>query len=180
MTHCLATMEVLAQVNRAALFSGQNLMRLVGGELQRQNISLASELSADLGPVIGDRVQVQQVILNLVVNGIEAMTSVLNRPRTLRISTRLDPSGLLLMEVADVGTGLDPANVDRIFDGFFTTKPEGIGMGLAISRSIIEAHLGVLWAAPNQPHGSIFQFTMTPGHHAPGSPCPALRNVWGR
>ncbi|MGA3005782.1 MAG: ATP-binding protein [Acetobacteraceae bacterium] len=138
----------------------------MGGELQRQNISLASELSADLGPVIGDRVQVQQVILNLVVNGIEAMTSVLNRPRTLRISTRLDPSGLLLMEVADVGTGLDPANVDRIFDGFFTTKPEGIGMRLAISRSIIEAHLGVLWAAPNQPHGSIFQFTMPPGHHA--------------
>jgi signal transduction histidine kinase len=105
------------------------------------------------------RVQLQQVVLNLIVNGIEAMADVTNRPRTLRISTRTDPSRLLVA-VADAGTGLDPANVDRIFDGFFTTKLEGIGMGLAISRSIIEAHGGALWAAPNQPHGSVFQFTI--------------------
>jgi C4-dicarboxylate-specific signal transduction histidine kinase len=137
----------------------REIIALMDGELHRQNVLLKSELSDDPGRVIGDRVQLQQVVLNLIVNGIEAMADVVDRPRTLRISTLTDPSGLRVA-VADGGTGLDPANVDRIFDRFFTTKPEGIGMGLAISRSIIEAHGGALWATPNQPHGSIFQFTM--------------------
>jgi C4-dicarboxylate-specific signal transduction histidine kinase len=137
----------------------REIVALMDGELYRQNVLLKSELSDDLGPVIGDRIQLQQVVLNLIVNGIEAMAGVMDRPRTLRISTLTDPSGLLVA-IADGGTGLDPANVDRIFDRFFTTKPEGIGMGFAISRSIIEAHGGALWAMPNQPYGSIFQFTV--------------------
>lgn len=135
------------------------IVALMDGELHRQNVLLKSELSGDLGPVIGDRIQLQQVVLNLIVNGIEAMAGVMDRPRTLRISTLTDPSGLLVA-VADGGTGLDPANVGRIFNRLFTTKPDGIGMGLAISRSIIEAHGGVLWATPNQPYGSTFQFTV--------------------
>jgi PAS domain S-box-containing protein len=135
------------------------ILALIGGELRRQNVSLETELSGDVGLVAGDRVQLQQVVLNLIMNGIEAMNAVTQRPRTLWIRSRPEPSGVLVA-VADVGTGLDPATADRIFDGFFTTKPEGIGMGLAISRTIIEAHGGELWASTNQPHGSIFQFTM--------------------
>ena len=135
------------------------IIALLGGELRRQSVALETELSDDIGPAIGDRVQLQQVVLNLIMNGVEAMCGVVVRPRTLRISSRPDPSGLLVA-VADAGTGLDPANVDRIFEGFFTTKPEGIGIGLTISRSIIEAHGGTLWATPNRPHGSVFQFTL--------------------
>jgi len=102
----------------------------------------------------------QQVALNLIVNGIEAMTADMNRPRVLRVSSRMDGRSSVLIAVADTGTGLDPAKVDCIFDAFFTTKPEGMGMGLSICRSIVEADGGRLWASPNSPRGSIFQFTV--------------------
>jgi signal transduction histidine kinase len=93
-------------------------------------------------------------------NGIEAMSAVMHRPRILRVISQLQQSGDVLIAVMDVGTGLDPANMDCIFDAFYTTKPEGIGMGLAICRSIIEAHGGQLWASPQVPHGSVFQFSV--------------------
>jgi PAS domain S-box-containing protein len=136
------------------------ILVLLRSELRRQNVSLETELSDGIEPVTGDRVQLQQVVLNLVMNGIEAMSAVMHRPRILRVISQLQQSGDVVIAVMDVGTGLDPANMDRIFDAFFTTKPEGMGMGLAICRSIIETHGGLLWASPRLPHGSVFQFTV--------------------
>jgi signal transduction histidine kinase len=109
---------------------------------------------------MADRIQVQQVILNLVMNGIEAMNAIMHRPRVLRVGSQIDGSGSVLIAVADTGTGFDPAKADRIFDAFFTTKPDGMGMGLAICRSIIEAHGGRIWASSNRPYGSVFQFSI--------------------
>jgi PAS domain S-box-containing protein len=132
---------------------------LMHAELRRHRVSLETEF-ANHKPVMGDRVQLQQVILNLVVNGIEAMKAVNHRPRLLRVSTQLDEGGNLLTAVEDSGTGLDPATIDRIFDPLFTTKREGMGMGLSICRSIIEAHGGRLWASSNLHHGSVFRFSL--------------------
>jgi signal transduction histidine kinase len=139
------------------------ILVLLRSELRRQNVSLETELSAGIESVTGDRVQLQQVVLNLVMNGIEAMSAVMDRPRILRVASQLQQSGDVLVAVMDVGAGLDPESMDRIFDAFFTTKTEGMGMGLAICRSIIEAHGGQLWASPQLPHGSVFQFTVPVG-----------------
>ncbi len=136
------------------------ILMMLGGELRRRNVSLDTELVDDLEPAKGDRIQLQQVVLNLVMNGIEAMSAVQDRPRILRVSSRPHGTDGILIAVADVGTGLDPEKADRIFDGFFTTKPEGMGMGLTISRSIVETHGGRLWALPNEPYGCLFQFTV--------------------
>jgi PAS domain S-box-containing protein len=137
-----------------------DVLTLTRGELQRHDILLETELSADLEPVLGDPGQVQQVVLNLIVNGIEAMTEGMHGSRVLRVSSRMAGPGDVLIAVADTGTGLDPTKMDCIFDAFFTTKPEGMGMGLSICRSIVEAHGGRLWASSNSPRGSIFQFTL--------------------
>lgn len=137
-----------------------DVLTLTRGELQRYDVLLETELAADLEPVSGDRGQMQQVILNLIVNGIEAMTADIDRPRVLQLSSRMAEPGNVLIAVADTGTGLDPTKASHIFDAFFTTKPEGMGMGLSICRSIVEAHGGRLWASPNSPRGSIFQFTV--------------------
>ena len=137
-----------------------DVLTLTRGELQRHDLLLETELAADLEPVLGDRGQMQQVILNLIVNGIEAMNAGMHRPRMLRVSSEMAGPGNVLIAVADTGMGLDPAKADHIFDAFFTTKPEGMGMGLAICRSIVETHGGRLWASPNSPRGSIFQFTV--------------------
>jgi len=110
--------------------------------------------------VFGDRVQLQQVMLNLILNSIEAMNAVIDRPKVLTISSgRVEPSSLLVA-VKDTGVGLDPTTADRIFESFFTTKPHGMGMGLSICRSIVEAHGQRLWVSPNTPHGAIFQFKL--------------------
>jgi C4-dicarboxylate-specific signal transduction histidine kinase len=138
----------------------RDVLTLTRGELQRHDVSLETELSAGLEPVLGDRGQMQQVVLNLIVNGIEAMTADTHHPRVLRMSSRTAGPGNVLIAVADTGTGLDPTKVDYIFDAFFTTKPDGMGMGLSICRSIIETHGGRLWASPNSPRGSVFQFTV--------------------
>jgi len=106
-----------------------------------------------------DRVQLQQVLLNLVMNGIEAMTAVTGRPRLLSTQSRIDESGDVLVAVSDSGTGFG-SEMDRVFTPFFTTKANGLGMGLSISRSLIESLGGRLWAAPNSPHGAIFSFTL--------------------
>jgi len=134
------------------------VLTLTRGELQRQDIFLETDFSAGVQPIMGDRVQLQQVILNLIRNGIEAMSTVALRPRVLQVRSQIDERGDVVIAVTDTGTGLDPTKKERIFDAFFTTKPEGMGIGLSICRSIVEAHGGRLWASPNLTQGSTFQF----------------------
>ena len=117
------------------------------------------DLAANLPPVMGDRVQIQQVALNLMLNAIEAMRMVEEHERDLVISTQSEGDEIRVV-VRDAGIGFDPLSVDRIFDAFHTTKPGGLGMGLSISRSIVESHGGRLWASPNQGRGVTFQFSL--------------------
>jgi signal transduction histidine kinase len=118
------------------------------------------DLSAGDRPVHGDRVQLQQVLLNLIRNGIEAMSAVADRTRILKISSQAAESGKALVSVEDTGAGIDEETAGRIFEPLFTTKANGMGMGLSICRSIVEAHRGRLWATPNHPRGTVFQFTV--------------------
>jgi C4-dicarboxylate-specific signal transduction histidine kinase len=130
---------------------------LLRGELQKHEVVVEYELGRELPRVLGDQVQLQQVIMNLVMNAIEAMSLVTDRPRSLRVSSaRCDPAGLILV-LEDSGTGLDPEHIDRIFEPFFTTKSQGMGLGLSICRSIVEAHRGQLMASHACPHGTSFQ-----------------------
>ena len=135
-------------------------LALMRGVLQYHNIKVRTELAARLPRVRGDPIQLQQVITNLVVNGIEATIPIDDRPRELTIRSETTENGSVLVAVRDSGTGLDPATIDRLFDPFFTTKTGGMGMGLSISASIIEAHGGRLDALPGAPEGSVFQFTL--------------------
>jgi signal transduction histidine kinase len=128
-------------------------------------VSLRVDLASGLAPVLADRVQLQQVLINLVMNGIEAMASVDDRPRELVVRSRAHEADQILVAVQDVGVGIDSISADRLFSAFFTTKPGGMGMGLSISRSIIEAHGGRLWATPNEGPGATFQFAV-PHHQA--------------
>ena len=129
-------------------------------EAERKNISMRTELDAELPSVTGDQVQLQQVVLNLIMNGIEAMTSLDIEPKRLVVRSALPNPGELLVSVADTGPGIDAEHAGRLFAPFFTTKPGGIGMGLRISRSIIEAHGGRLWADKNEPRGAVFHFIL--------------------
>jgi PAS domain S-box-containing protein len=133
---------------------------LVGGELAKHHVFLETELESGLPVVFGDRVQLQQVILNLIANGIEAMSTVTGRPRDLSIATKTTEGGQILISVRDCGSGLTPELIDHVFEAFFTTKQAGIGLGLSISRTIVETHGGRLWATPNPAHGATFQFTL--------------------
>jgi signal transduction histidine kinase len=133
---------------------------LVQRELISHQILLPMELAPALPKILGDRVQLQQVIINLVMNGIEAMQSVTDRPRELVIRSRQDEKQQVLVSVTDCGVGISAENLDRLFNAFFTTKSSGMGMGLSICRSIIEAHGGRLWATANIPYGATFQFTL--------------------
>jgi signal transduction histidine kinase len=135
----------------------KDLLNLMSLDLRQHGVAVETELAENLKPISCDRVQLQRVVANLTTNGIEAMRAV-DRQRTLRISTQANEHGDVLVAVEDSGKGLDESNIDRIFDPFFTTKREGMGLGLSICRSIVEAHGGRLWAAPNLPHGSIFRF----------------------
>lgn len=139
---------------------------LVEGAALRNQVALHTELAADLPDTLGDRVQLQQVIVNLVLNGIEAMSDVSGRPRRLVVSSRMQGADEALVAVRDSGIGISSKDEKRIFDPFFTTKAQGMGMGLAISHSIIEAHGGRLWAAGNIDHGATVQFTLpiNPSH----------------
>jgi signal transduction histidine kinase len=130
----------------------------------RNGVSVQTRLSNALDPVWGDRVQLQQVLLNLILNAAEAMGSVEEGARELLISTEQDQAGVRVA-VRDTGPGIDPAHLDRVFDAFYTTKSSGTGMGLSICRSIIDAHGGKLWAEANEPRGAVFQFTV-PGAEA--------------
>jgi signal transduction histidine kinase len=134
---------------------------LAQSQARRHQIFLNRELANGLPPVLGDRVQLQQVILNLIVNGLEAMAKAEGGARELSVSSGRDfESDNLIVAVRDSGEGLDQTNRERVFDAFFTTKPDGMGMGLAICRTIIESHGGRLWATANSPRGAVFQFTL--------------------
>jgi PAS domain S-box-containing protein len=136
----------------------REVLALTRSELLRHRVVLRTDLSADDRPVFGDRVQLQQVLLNLITNGVDAMSTVTDRPKVLAIKSESVEQDGMLVAVEDTGTGLDPATADRIFDAFFTTKPSGMGMGLSICRSIIDAHGGRFWASPRVPCGTVFRF----------------------
>jgi PAS domain S-box-containing protein len=134
------------------------VVRLLGGETMRRRVAMQTDLQKDLPPVAGDRVQLQQLVLNLLLNGVEAMDSIVDRPKKIHICSKLDSLQTVLVEIQDSGVGLpDP---DKVFEAFFTTKKNGMGMGLAICRSIVEVHDGRLWATPGVASGTTFCFTL--------------------
>ena len=137
------------------------VIALTQNQARRNHVSLNRQLRNDLPLVHGDRVQLQQVILNLIVNGLEAITKSEDGVRELTVSSNQDDASNVIVAVSDSGEGLDQTNVERLFDAFFTTKPDGMGMGLAICRTIIEAHGGRIWATANTPKGAVFQFTLS-------------------
>jgi PAS domain S-box-containing protein len=134
----------------------EEVLTLVKGELVGHQISLQKEMPDTPLKVMADRVQMQQVLLNLIMNAIEAMSSITNRERVLLVKSEVFQSDHVLITLQDLGTGIDPTHMDRIFDAFFTTKDRGMGMGLSICRSIIESHGGQLWASSHNPHGTSF------------------------
>jgi signal transduction histidine kinase len=138
----------------------REVIALVRGEAEKNRVSLRTRFAEDLPIVEGDRVQLQQVMLNLIMNAIEAMSAADDGRRELVVSTGKDESGGVLIAVSDLGPGVPFENVERLFEPFYTTKATGMGMGLSICRSIIEAHGGRLWASPNVPCGAIFQFNI--------------------
>ncbi len=141
----------------------QETAALAESQASRNGVSIEVELSPNLPLVLGDSIQLQQVILNLLMNGIEAMTGVSDRPRRLLIRSQLQGAGQIHVSVQDSGIGLSAEVMARLFEPFFTTRSKGIGMGLPISRSIVEAHGGKLWAEPSGSYGSTFQFTLPSG-----------------
>jgi PAS domain S-box-containing protein len=167
---CMARFDVNEAVH--------DVIALTRSELVRHGVSLQTQLVEGLPLIEGDRVELQQVILNLILNAVEAMSGIDNGAREVRISTGREASNVVLVAVRDSGPGLDPQSVDRLFKAFYTTKPGGLGMGLAICSSIIQAHGGRLWATANEPRGAVFQFTLplerdetVPAKHA--GPMPA-------
>lgn len=144
----------------------QGIAALAEGQAEKNNVSLALELTPDLPAVLGDKIQLQQVVLNLMMNGLEAMNSITDRPRNLLIRSRAQNAAEILVSVQDSGIGVSPQIMSRLFEPFFTTRSQGMGMGLPISRSIIEAHGGRLWAESTVNQGSVFQFTLPIGDDA--------------
>jgi hypothetical protein len=146
----------------------QDVLALVADEAKKESVIIRTQFADDLPPVSADRVQLQQVILKLVMNAIEAMSSVLDRARELVITTRnIDPD-LVQVTFEDSGIGIDAHKIDKIFDSFYTTKPGGMGMGLSICRSILQTHGGRLWATARDGAGTMFHFTL-PNYHEEGS-----------
>jgi len=138
----------------------QEVIALVSSDVLRSRVELRAELEADLPPVVGDRIQLQQVILNLILNAKDAMMAKQTNPRELQITSRRSSKGEVVVVVRDSGKGLDAIDTERIFDPFFTTKPEGMGLGLSISQRIIEDHGGRMWATANDDKGATIQFTL--------------------
>jgi C4-dicarboxylate-specific signal transduction histidine kinase len=139
----------------------EEAVTLLRHEALRHGVAIKLELESGLPSVRGDRIQLQQVIINLAVNGMQAMATVNGRDRVLIMRTQRHHSDRLLVAVADVGVGIKRENADRLFSTFYTTKPDGLGMGLSICRSIVEAHAGRVWASPNAGPGMTFQFTIS-------------------
>jgi C4-dicarboxylate-specific signal transduction histidine kinase len=136
------------------------VIALARSEIQRNNIALETQISEQVPVILADRVQLQQVILNLMMNAIEAMSDLSDGPRELLVRSGTDESEQIVISVQDSGPGFDPKSPEHLFEAFYTTKPHGLGMGLAISRSIIDVHGGRLWATANTPRGAVFQFTL--------------------
>jgi signal transduction histidine kinase len=150
------------EINEAIL----EIMGLTRVAMSKHSVSVKMRLAEGLPHILGDRIQLQQVILNLIMNAIEAMSEVSDAPRELLISTSEAEPGSVLVEVSDSGPGLPSANLARIFEPFYTTKSSGLGMGLPICRSIVEAHGGRLWARPNEPRGAVFFMTLPIGERS--------------
>jgi C4-dicarboxylate-specific signal transduction histidine kinase len=138
----------------------REVIALAVRELQHNGVALRSDLAGALPPVAGDRVQLQQVVLNLLLNASEAMSGIADRQRDVMVSTELESGDRVRLNVRDTGVGIDPQIKDKLFDAFYTTKADGMGIGLAVSRSIIENHRGRLWAASNDGPGATFSFTI--------------------
>ena len=138
----------------------REVIALSSNDLQRNRVILQSELAEDLPTVTGDRIQLQQVILNLLRNASDAMVDVHDRPRHLLIKTEGEDGNRVRLSVRDAGVGLTPQSLDSLFDAFYTTKSGGMGIGLFVSRSIIERHQGRLWAEPNDGPGATFSFSV--------------------
>jgi signal transduction histidine kinase len=140
-----------------------DVIELMTLEIGSRSVTLETQLCGDASLVHCDRTQIRQVLINLIRNGIEAMCGTNQFPRRLQVSTSVETTGEVLIAISDTGPGLDTATAKRIFEPFFTTKSGGMGMGLAICRSIVEAHGGRLWARPRAPRGCTFEFTL-PAH----------------
>jgi signal transduction histidine kinase len=136
------------------------VIALAESAITTNGVSVRTRLAEALFPVQGDRVQLQQVVLNLILNAVEAMSTVEAGPRELLISTEQTQTGGVLVSVRDSGPGIDPDHLDRVFEAFYTTKSSGVGMGLSICRSIIDAHGGRLWADMNASRGAVFRFIL--------------------
>jgi C4-dicarboxylate-specific signal transduction histidine kinase len=148
--------QVPVQLNQVI----EETIAVVSGQASRSQVTVSTELTPGLPEVLGDRIQLQQVILNLIINGIEAMATVTSRPRQMLIRSQVDDERQVRVSVEDTGVGVSAETMERLFEPFFTTRAQGIGMGLPISHSIIEAHGGRLWAESIIDDGSIFQFTL--------------------
>jgi signal transduction histidine kinase len=148
----------------------REVLELADAELRSERVLVLTDLATDLPRVVASKGQLQEVILNLVTNAVDAMRPIADRARVLKVSSTYDNGQFVLIAVADSGAGIDPNNIEGLFDAFFTTKPHGTGMGLAISRSIVEAHGGRLWAAPNELHGAVFRFTLPVAAKPPPHP----------
>jgi signal transduction histidine kinase len=153
------------EVNEAIV----EVIALTRGEVMKDNVSVQTQLAEGLPHIQGDRVQLQHVILNLIINAVQAMSGVSEGSRKLLIGTGKDASGGVLVAVQDSGPGLNPESFERLFDSFYTTKPGGMGMGLSICHSIVEAHGGRIWATPNAGPGITVQFALPINDQSAGS-----------
>ena len=159
----IRTLVKRGTTDRSALHVNDVIREALGftrTELERQRVAIRTELNDDLPVVVGDRVQLQQVLVNLILNARDAMAEVTGRSAELTVGSRRGPSGGVLVEVRDCGRGIDGEQTERIFEAFFSTKPAGLGMGLSVSRSIVEMHGGKIWAAPNDGPGATMRFTL--------------------
>ena len=153
------------------------VIALARSAITENGVSVQTRLTEGLAPVEGDRVQLQQIVLNLILNAVEAMSSVEAGERELLISTEQNQTGDVLVAVRDSGPGIDPEHLERVFEAFYTTKSDGVGMGLSICRSIIDAHGGRLWADANEPRGAVFQFTLPSAEKEITNPPPAAQQT---
>lgn len=154
----------------------REVIALSSNELQRNRVVVHSELADDLPTITGDRIQLQQVIVNLLRNASDAMVGVRDRPRQLLIRTEREDGDWVRVDVRDAGVGVDPQAMDKLFDAFYTTKSDGMGIGLSVSRSIVERHHGRLWAEPNDGPGATFSFSIPRGSETITAAAPAMRH----